>query len=37
MKLLKNPLVRRMALAMDGMVGSDFEAGLAKLKTLAEK
>lgn len=31
-----NPLMRWMALFMDGMVGKDFEAGLANLKTLAE-
>jgi uncharacterized protein YndB with AHSA1/START domain len=31
-----NPLMRWMALAMDGMVGKDFEAGLANLKALAE-
>ena len=31
-----NPLMRWMALAMDGLVGKDFEAGLARLKTLAE-
>jgi hypothetical protein len=28
---------RWMALAMDNMVGKDFEAGLANLKTVAEK
>lgn len=33
----KNPLFHWMALMMDGMVGKDFEAGLANLKTLAEK
>jgi uncharacterized protein YndB with AHSA1/START domain len=33
----RNPLLRWMALAMDGMVGKDFEAGLANLKALAEK
>lgn len=32
-----NPLMRWMALAMDRMVGPDFEGGLANLKTLAEK
>jgi uncharacterized protein YndB with AHSA1/START domain len=32
-----NPLFRWMALFADGMVGKDFEAGLANLKTLAEK
>lgn len=33
----KNPLFHWMALMMDGMVGKDFDAGLANLKTLAEK
>jgi uncharacterized protein YndB with AHSA1/START domain len=32
-----NPLFRWMALMADGMVGQDFEAGLAGLKALAEK
>lgn len=32
-----NPLYRWFALAMDSMVGKDFEAGLANLKALAEK
>jgi uncharacterized protein YndB with AHSA1/START domain len=32
-----NPLFRWMALFADGMVGKDFEAGLAKLKAVAEK
>lgn len=32
-----NPLMRWMGLAMDRMVGPDFEGGLANLKTLAEK
>ena len=32
-----NPLMRWMALFMDGMVGNDFDAGLANLKALAEK
>lgn len=32
-----NPLYRWFALSADSMVGSDFEAGLAGLKTLAEK
>lgn len=32
-----NPLMRWFALAMDGMVGKDFDAGLANLKALAEK
>lgn len=32
-----NPLFRWMALGADGMVGKDFEAGLANLKALAEK
>ena len=31
-----NPITRWMGLAMDGMVGKDYEAGLAKLKSLAE-
>ncbi len=33
----KNPLMHYMALAMDRMVGPDFDAGLANLKTLAER
>ncbi len=33
----RNPLFRWMALFADGMVGQDFEAGLANLKALAEK
>ena len=33
----KNPLFHWMALAADGMIGKDFEAGLAGLKTVAEK
>lgn len=33
----RNPLMRWMGLMMDGMVGKDFEAGLANLKKLAEK
>ena len=33
----KNPLFHWMALMMDGMVGKDFDAGLANLKALAEK
>lgn len=33
----RNPLFRWMALLADGMVGKDFEAGLANLKKLAEK
>jgi uncharacterized protein YndB with AHSA1/START domain len=33
----QNPVFRWMALAMDGMVGKDFETGLANLKTVAEK
>lgn len=33
----KNPLMHYMALAMDRMVGPDFEAGLANLQVLAEK
>ena len=32
-----NPLLRWMTLFVDGMVGKDFEAGLANLKALAEK
>lgn len=32
-----NPLYRWMTLFMDGMLGKDFEAGLANLKALAEK
>jgi uncharacterized protein YndB with AHSA1/START domain len=36
-KMGSNPLFRWMALFADGMVGKDFEAGLANLKTLAEK
>lgn len=32
-----NPVNRWFALAMDGLVGKDFEAGLANLKALAEK
>jgi uncharacterized protein YndB with AHSA1/START domain len=31
-----NPIARWMGLAMDGMIGKDYEAGLAKLKSLAE-
>lgn len=33
----RNPLYRWMALVADGMVGKDFDAGLANLKALAEK
>jgi uncharacterized protein YndB with AHSA1/START domain len=33
----RNPLFRWMALLADGMVGKDFEAGLAGLKAVAEK
>ena len=33
----KNPLFHWMALAADGMIGKDFEAGLAGLKSAAEK
>jgi uncharacterized protein YndB with AHSA1/START domain len=33
----KNPLLHYMALAMDKMVGADFDAGLKNLKALAEK
>ena len=32
-----NPLLRWMTLFVDGMVGKDFDAGLANLKALAEK
>lgn len=32
-----NPIARWFSLFMDGMVGKDFEAGLANLKALAEK
>lgn len=32
-----NPMMRWFALAMDGMVGKDFDAGLANLKALAER
>ncbi|TNF19621.1 MAG: hypothetical protein EP318_13940 [Rhodobacteraceae bacterium] len=32
----RNPLLRWMGLMMDGWVGSDYEKGLARLKTLAE-
>jgi uncharacterized protein YndB with AHSA1/START domain len=32
-----NPLMRWFALAMDGLIGRDFEAGLANLKLLAER
>jgi len=32
-----NPIARWMGLAMDGMVGKDYEAGLASLKALAEQ
>ncbi len=33
----RNPVTRWFALAMDGMMGKDFDAGLANLKALAEK
>jgi uncharacterized protein YndB with AHSA1/START domain len=33
----RNPLMHYMALAMDRMVGPDFEAGLANLKAIAER
>jgi uncharacterized protein YndB with AHSA1/START domain len=33
----RNPINRWMALAADAMVGKDFEAGLANLKTVAER
>jgi uncharacterized protein YndB with AHSA1/START domain len=33
----RNPLLRWLALNADGMVGKDFEAGLAKLKSTAEQ
>ena len=32
-----NPMMRYMGLMMDGMIGKDFDAGLANLKALAEK
>lgn len=32
-----NPMMRYMGLMMDGMIGKDFEAGLANLKALAER
>lgn len=32
-----NPIGRWFGLAMDGMIGGDYEAGLAKLKAIAEK
>ena len=32
-----NPLMRWMGLAMDKMVGADFDAGLANLKALAKQ
>ena len=32
-----NPIGRWMGLTMDGMVGKDFDTGLASLKALAEK
>ncbi len=32
-----NPMMRWMALAMDSLVGKDFDAGLANLKALAER
>ena len=33
----KNPIGRWFGLMMDSMVGKDFDAGLARLKALAEK
>ena len=33
----RNPMMRYMGLMMDGMVGQDFEVGLANLKVLAER
>ena len=33
----RNPMMRYMGLMMDGMVGQDFEVGLANLKALAER
>ena len=33
----KNPLMHWMALFMDGMIGKDFDGGLANMKALAEK
>ncbi len=32
-----NPIMRYTSLMMDGMVGQDFDAGLANLKALAER
>jgi hypothetical protein len=32
----RNPMYRWLALFMNGMVGKDFEAGLANLKALAQ-
>ena len=32
-----NPMMRYMGLMMDGMIGKDFDAGLANLKVLAEQ
>lgn len=32
-----NPMMRYMGLMMDGMIGKDFDAGLANLKVLAER
>ena len=32
-----NPLMRWMGLAMDAMIGKDFERGLTRLKALAEQ
>lgn len=32
-----NPMMRDMGLMMDGMIGKDFETGLANLKVLAEQ
>lgn len=34
---IRNPMMRYMGLMMDGMVGQDFEVGLANLKALAER
>jgi hypothetical protein len=33
----RNPLARWFALGADGMIGKDFDAGLAKLKSTAEQ
>ena len=33
----RSPLFHRIAVNADGMIGKDFEAGLANLKAVAEK